>query len=138
MDIGKCKLDLPWNDYYEKELDFRFSRSYGPGRYDPRYEVDGVDYPPGYVRWTERRNLEYFVNAIARKEVDPEPLIAGIFPLRDAPSVYEQLSTGVLRGAASVFSSSTTRRPKRRLKVRFTSDLVWRCPRPDRRVSSPR
>ncbi len=103
VDIGKCKLDLPWNDYYEKELDFRFSRSYGPGRYDPRYEVDGVDYPPGYVRWTERRNLEYFVNAIARKEVDPEPLIAGIFPLRDAPSVYEQLSTGVFRGVGFLF-----------------------------------
>jgi predicted dehydrogenase/threonine dehydrogenase-like Zn-dependent dehydrogenase len=103
VDIGKCKLDLPWNDYYEKELDFRFSRSYGPGRYDPRYEVDGVDYPPGYVRWTERRNLEYFVNAIARKEIDPEPLIAGIFPLRDAPSVYEQLSTGILRGVGFLF-----------------------------------
>ena len=103
VDIGKCKLDLPWNDYYEKELDFRFSRSYGPGRYDPRYEVDGVDYPPGYVRWTERRNLEFFVNAIARKEVDPEPLIAGIFPLRDAASVYEQLSSGDLRGVGFLF-----------------------------------
>ena len=47
VDIGKCKLDLPWNDYYEKELDLRFSRSYGPGRYDPSYEVDGIDYPRG-------------------------------------------------------------------------------------------
>ena len=103
VDIGKCKLDLPWNDYYEKELDLRFSRSYGPGRYDPRYEVDGVDYPAGYVRWTERRNLHCFVNAVARKEVDPEPLIAGIFPLRDAPSVYEQLGTGVLRGVGFLF-----------------------------------
>ena len=45
VDIGKCKLDLPWNDYYEKELDLRFSRSYGPGRYDPRYEVDGSRLP---------------------------------------------------------------------------------------------
>jgi predicted dehydrogenase/NADPH:quinone reductase-like Zn-dependent oxidoreductase len=103
VDIGKCKLDLPWNDYYEKELDLRFSRSYGPGRYDPRYEVDGVDYPAGYVRWTERRNLHCFVNAVARKEIDPEPLIAGIFPLRDAPSVYEQLSTGVLQGVGFLF-----------------------------------
>ena len=91
VDIGKVKLDLPWNDYYEKELDLRFSRSYGPGRYDPKYEIEGVDYPAGYVRWTERRNLHCFVNSVARKEVDPEPLIAGIFPLQDAPSVYEQL-----------------------------------------------
>ncbi len=103
IDIGKCKLDLPWNDYYEKELDLRFSRSYGPGRYDPRYEVDGVDYPAGYVRWTERRNLQCFVNAVARKQIDPEPLIAGIFPLRDAPSVYGQLGTGVLQGVGFLF-----------------------------------
>ena len=103
VDIGKCKLDLPWNDYYEKELDLRFSRSYGPGRYDPRYELDGLDYPVGYVRWTERRNLHCFISAVARKEVDPEPLIAGIFPLRDATQVYEQLSTGVLRGVGFLF-----------------------------------
>ena len=98
VDIGKCKLDLPWNDYYEKELDLRFSRSYGPGRYDPRYEVDGVDYPAGYVRWTERRNLHCFIDAVARKEVDPEPLIAGIFPLQDAPDVYEQAQHGRAAG----------------------------------------
>ena len=107
VDIGKCKLDLPWNDYYEKELDFRFSRSYGPGRYDPRYELDGVDYPVGYVRWTERRNLHCFINAIARKEIDPEPLIAGSFPLEDAPNVYEQLGTGVLRGVGFLFEYDT-------------------------------
>ena len=62
VDIGKCKLDLPWTAYYEKELDVRFSRSYGPGRYDPQYEIEGVDYPAGYVRWTERRNLGCFVD----------------------------------------------------------------------------
>ena len=54
---ARPRLDLPWNAYYEKELDVRFSRSYGPGRYDDRYELDGIDYPAGYVRWTERRNL---------------------------------------------------------------------------------
>jgi predicted dehydrogenase/threonine dehydrogenase-like Zn-dependent dehydrogenase len=103
VDIGKCKLDLPWNDYYEKELELRFSRSYGPGRYDPKYELEGVDYPAGYVRWTERRNLHCFVNAVARKEVDPEPLIGGIFPLQDAASVYENLSSGALKGVGFLF-----------------------------------
>jgi predicted dehydrogenase/threonine dehydrogenase-like Zn-dependent dehydrogenase len=103
VDIGKCKLDLPWNDYYEKELELRFSRSYGPGRYDPKYELEGVDYPAGYVRWTERRNLHCFVNAVARKEVDPEPLIGGIFPLQDAASVYERLSSGALQGVGFLF-----------------------------------
>ena len=67
VDIGKTKLDLPWNAYYDKELDVRFSRSYGPGRYDDRYELQGIDYPAGYVRWTERRNLECFVDLIARE-----------------------------------------------------------------------
>jgi predicted dehydrogenase len=103
IDIGKCKLDLPWNDYYEKELDVRFSRSYGPGRYDPTYEIAGVDYPAGYVRWTEQRNLHCFVNAIARKDVDPTALIAGIFPLDAAPQVYEQLGKGELQGVGFLF-----------------------------------
>ena len=103
VDIGKCKLDLPWNDYYEKELELRFSRSYGPGRYDPSYEVDGIDYPAGYVRWTERRNLQCFVNALATKEVDPQPLIAGIHNVVDAPNVYEKLSEGSLQGVGFLF-----------------------------------
>ncbi len=103
VDIGKCKLDLPWNDYYEKELELRFSRSYGPGRYDPSYEVDGIDYPAGYVRWTERRNLQCFVNALATKEVDPQPLIAGIHNVVDAPNVYEKLSDGSLQGVGFLF-----------------------------------
>jgi hypothetical protein len=62
VDIGKTRLDLPWNAYYDKELDVRFSRSYGPGRYDVRYELGGIDYPAGYVRWTERRNLGCFLD----------------------------------------------------------------------------
>jgi predicted dehydrogenase/threonine dehydrogenase-like Zn-dependent dehydrogenase len=103
VDIGKCHLDLPWNDYYEKELDLRFSRSYGPGRYDPRYEVDGVDYPAGYVRWTERRNLACFLDLIAKGDVDPEPLVSGMFPVTDAVGVYERLSTGALQGVGFLF-----------------------------------
>ena len=70
VDIGKTRLDLPWNAYYEKELDVRFSRSYGPGRYDDRYELEGIDYPAGYVRWTERRNLECFLDLLARKDLE--------------------------------------------------------------------
>ncbi len=103
VDIGKCKLDLPWTAYYEKELDLRFSRSYGPGRYDPQYEVQGVDYPAGYVRWTERRNLACFVDLIARGEVDLEPLVAATFPVSDAVEVYERLSAGALPGVGFLF-----------------------------------
>ncbi len=97
VDIGKTKLDLPWNAYYEKELDVRFSRSYGPGRYDERYELEGIDYPVGYVRWTERRNLECFLDLIARKDIEVETLISGTFPMYDASSVYADLSSGALK-----------------------------------------
>jgi predicted dehydrogenase/threonine dehydrogenase-like Zn-dependent dehydrogenase len=94
VDIGKTRLDLPWNAYYDKELDLRFSRSYGPGRYDDRYELDGIDYPAGYVRWTERRNLECFLDLIARKEIEVETLISGRFPLDQASTVYAGMAAG--------------------------------------------
>ena len=97
VDIGKTRLDLPWNAYYEKELDVRFSRSYGPGRYDERYELEGIDYPIGYVRWTERRNLECFLDLIARKEIEVETLVSGVFPLADASGVYADLASGSLK-----------------------------------------
>lgn len=94
VDIGKTRLDLPWNAYYDKELDVRFSRSYGPGRYDDRYELEGIDYPAGYVRWTERRNLECFLDLIAREEIEVGSLVSGIFPMGKATSVYADLAAG--------------------------------------------
>ena len=97
VDIGKMKLDLPWNAYYDKELDVRFSRSYGPGRYDDRYELDGIDYPAGYVRWTEKRNLESFLDLVARGEVEVASLIHGVFPMADAAKVYADLKSGELK-----------------------------------------
>jgi predicted dehydrogenase/threonine dehydrogenase-like Zn-dependent dehydrogenase len=96
VDIGKTKLDLPWNAYYDKELDVRFSRSYGPGRYDDRYELEGIDYPAGYVRWTERRNIECFLDLLARKDLEVATLISGTFPMHDASAVYADLSSGAL------------------------------------------
>jgi predicted dehydrogenase/threonine dehydrogenase-like Zn-dependent dehydrogenase len=103
VDIGKCRLDLPWNAYYDKELDVRFSRSYGPGRYDDRYELDGIDYPAGYVRWTERRNLACFVDLLARGELDIGSLVSGTFPVERAVEVYDQLSSGELGGVGFLF-----------------------------------
>jgi predicted dehydrogenase/threonine dehydrogenase-like Zn-dependent dehydrogenase len=96
VDIGKTKLDLPWNAYYDKELDVRFSRSYGPGRYDEKYELQGVDYPAGYVRWTERRNLACFLDLIAHSDIEVDSLISGVFPVQDATKVYGDLRSGAL------------------------------------------
>jgi predicted dehydrogenase/threonine dehydrogenase-like Zn-dependent dehydrogenase len=96
VDIGKTRLDLPWNAYYDKELDVRFSRSYGPGRYDLRYELEGVDYPAAYVRWTERRNLACFLDLIAHGDIEVGSLISGVFPMANAATVYGDLKSGAL------------------------------------------
>ena len=104
VDIGKTRLDLPWNAYYDKELDVRFSRSYGPGRYDPRYELEGIDYPAGYVRWTERRNLASFLDLVAAGSVDVTTLIDGIHPIEEAEDVYRQLGDGSLKGIGFLLS----------------------------------
>ncbi|WP_407562343.1 bi-domain-containing oxidoreductase [Streptomyces sp. 184] len=103
VDIGKCRLDLPWNAYYEKELDVRFSRSYGPGRYDPEYELEGRDYPIGYVRWTERRNLACFLDLLARRRVDVEPLVSHVADFEDAVETYGRLKDGGLKAVAVLF-----------------------------------
>ncbi|MFD7817118.1 bi-domain-containing oxidoreductase [Streptomyces sp. NPDC059785] len=103
VDIGKCRLDLPWNAYYEKELDVRFSRSYGPGRYDPEYELQGRDYPIGYVRWTERRNLACFLDLMARGRVDVEPLVSHVADFEDAVETYQNLKDGALKAVAVLF-----------------------------------
>jgi predicted dehydrogenase/threonine dehydrogenase-like Zn-dependent dehydrogenase len=91
--IGAVGLSIPRKIYYTKELSFINSRSYGPGRYDPSYEEAGQDYPIGYVRWTEGRNLEAFVNLLASGQVDVKPLITHRFPIDEAPAAY-QLITG--------------------------------------------
>jgi len=111
VDIGKLRLDLPWNAYYEKELDVRFSRSYGPGRYDKRYEIEGIDYPPEYVRWTERRNLACFLDLVARGALDVESLVSHVFPLASAVEVYDRLSSGALDGVGLLFEYPPAQEP---------------------------
>ena len=79
-------MEFERKGYYEKELDFRISRSYGPGRYDTAYEQKGRDYPIGYVRWTETRNMEAFLQLLAEGKLDLNPLITHRFPIDDAPA----------------------------------------------------
>jgi predicted dehydrogenase/threonine dehydrogenase-like Zn-dependent dehydrogenase len=90
--IGAVGLSLPRKVYYTKELSFINSRSYGPGRYDPAYEESGQDYPIGYVRWSEGRNLEAFVKLLADHQVDVKRLITHRFPIEDAPAAYELIT----------------------------------------------
>jgi len=87
--VGAVGLNIPRKVYYEKELTFINSRSYGPGRYDRSYEEGGQDYPIGYVRWTEGRNLEAFVELLAQGQVDVKPLITHKFSVSEAPKAYD-------------------------------------------------
>lgn len=94
--VGTVGMELQRRTYYEKELDFRISRSYGPGRYDAAYEQKGRDYPIGYVRWTETRNMLGFLQLLADGKVDVKPLISHRFPVEDAGRAYE-IITGKAR-----------------------------------------
>ncbi len=91
--VGVTGLELSRADFYEKELRFQVSCSYGPGRYDPAYEEKGQDYPVGFVRWTEQRNFEAVLDMLADGRLDVKPLISHRFPVEDAASAYE-LVTG--------------------------------------------
>ncbi len=86
--VGDVPMDLPRAQYYAKELELRLSRSYGPGRYDPSYEENGHDYPYGYVRWTEGRNMESFLGLVSRKLVEVGPLITHRFSIDEAVQAY--------------------------------------------------
>ncbi|HEV2914544.1 MAG TPA: bi-domain-containing oxidoreductase [Pyrinomonadaceae bacterium] len=90
--VGAVGMHIPRKVYYEKELDFRLSRSYGPGRYDPDYEEKGRDYPYGYVRWTEQRNMEAFAQLLAEGKLNIEPLITHRFAVRDAIGAYDVIT----------------------------------------------
>ena len=90
--VGTVGLDLERKLYYEKELDFRISRSYGPGRYDAAFEQKGRDYPIGHVRWTETRNMEAFLQLLADGKVNVAPLITHRFPIANALDAYELIS----------------------------------------------
>ncbi len=90
--VGSVAMDIPRRSFYEKELDFRVSRSYGPGRYDLAYEQRGVDYPIGYVRWTETRNMDAFLKLLAEHKLNFQTLVTHRFPIERADSAYELIA----------------------------------------------
>jgi predicted dehydrogenase len=91
--VGVTGLELSRADFYEKELSFQVSCSYGPGRYDPAYEEGGQDYPVGFVRWTEQRNFEAVLDLLASGQLDVGPLISHRFELARAEEAYALLSS---------------------------------------------
>lgn len=121
--VGVAGLELSRADFYEKELTFQVSCSYGPGRYDPAYEEKGQDYPVGFVRWTEQRNFEAVLDMMAAGRLDVKPLISHRFPLDRAPAAYEivtgsEPSLGILLdyGAVGEAEERIVRQPTVSLK----------------------
>lgn len=97
--VGVIGLNISRADFYEKELTFQVSCSYGPGRYDENYEQKGNDYPLPYVRWTERRNFEAILNAISTGKLDVKSLITEVVPLEEYNKIYSNMS-----GSSSIAS----------------------------------
>lgn len=89
--VGKAKVDLPWEYAFGKEIEVRFSRSYGPGRYDPAYEWAGSDYPIGYVRWTEQRNFEACLQSMRSADLNLQALTTSRAPFTQALQIYQHL-----------------------------------------------
>jgi len=114
--IGVIGLDISRADFFEKELTFQVSCSYGPGRYDEAYEQKGQDYPLGYVRWTEKRNFEAVLNAIATKAIQVEPLITERVPLGDYQSIYGDM-TGSKSIASILVYPEKTGEPNRAVSI---------------------
>jgi predicted dehydrogenase len=124
---GVVGTHIPRKLYYEKELRFHISRSYGPGRYDPRYEVSGEDYPYGYVRWTEGRNMQAFLELLEVGSIDVLPFISHEFPIEEALKAYELISkkgetpyTGVLL----TYPDSPEAIPERQIAFQVVSPVV--------------
>lgn len=128
--VGLVGLDIPREIYYERELTLKISMSYGPGRYDPEYEERGHDYPFAYVRWTEGRNIEAFLDLIAAGRVNVEPLITHRFPIEEGERAY-QLITGEIDEPylAVLLQYDTARELERRIELSASLKSAVEAPR---------
>lgn len=113
--IGVIGLNISRADFYEKEISFQVSCSYGAGRYDEEYEQKGNDYPIGYVRWTEKRNFEAVLNAISKKTLDVQPLITDRIPLDEYQKIYGDMSNS--KSIASILEYASEKEQKRTIQL---------------------
>jgi predicted dehydrogenase/threonine dehydrogenase-like Zn-dependent dehydrogenase len=104
--VGATGMNIPREEYFLKELSFTLSRSYGPGRYDSRYEEEGRDYPIDHVRFTEQRNLRAFLELVQKQQVNPALLTTHRFPLAEAPAAYALLNNRAVDRAGIVLQYS--------------------------------
>lgn len=127
--VGVTGLELNRSDFYEKELSFQVSCSYGPGRYDESYEDEGHDYPFGFVRWTEQRNFEAVLDMMSAGKIDIRPLISDRFSFDDAPDAYQLLSE--TKSALGILLQYSTPIEERLIhKVILNSSLIFNASKP--------
>lgn len=126
--LGDVGMSLPRSSFYGKELDVRLSRSYGPGRYDRNYEERGLDYPIGYVRWTEHRNLSAFVAMLADGRVLVEDLITRRMPVEEAADAYDDLVNGSTSPLGQILTYAPSRPDPERPTPRSRSTTHRKLP----------
>jgi predicted dehydrogenase/threonine dehydrogenase-like Zn-dependent dehydrogenase len=115
--VGYVGLDIHPKNFLFRELDIRYSRAYGPGSYDNGYEKGRVDYPFGYVRWTEKRNLGEVIRLIATGALEVEPLIGETFKLPRAQDAFDAIANGTLKGVAALLEYDVCTSPRRQRTI---------------------
>jgi len=116
--VGAVPTGFSRANYYKKELDLRMSSSYGPGRSDMNYEEKGIDYPIGYVRWTENRNMQSYIDLLASNRLDIGSLISHVFPLEKAPDAYDMILAREEVFAGVVIQYEKERELKKQIELR--------------------
>ena len=138
--VGKTKVDLPWEYAFGKEIEVRFSRSYGPGRYDPAYEWAGADYPVGYVRWTEQRNFEACLQLMRTGDLNLAALTTRRAPFTQALQVYQHLMGAGGAGEAGVileYGEAAAREPEAAQAPAAPRLSLVQPPAPEQRLAAP-
>ena len=115
--VGAIGLNLKREEFYKKEIDLFISTSYGPGRYDEKYEQKGVDYPYAYVRWTEKRNMEEYLHLLSKEKIKAKPLIEKIYPIEEAERAYEELKREGSRPLIILLKYNQTSVPERKIVI---------------------
>ncbi|MBA3443212.1 MAG: Gfo/Idh/MocA family oxidoreductase [Pyrinomonadaceae bacterium] len=133
--VGLVGMSVPRKVYYERELALKISMSYGPGRYDPEYEDRGHDYPFAYVRWTEGRNIEAFLDLLAERRINVEPLITHRFPIEEGEQAYQLITGEMNESYLGVVLSYDT---GHELKSRLENNLAAAAKRTTERATSVR
>lgn len=127
--VGAVGMDAPHQTYYHKELSMILSRSYGPGRYDSIYEEKGIDYPIGYIRWTEKRNMEEFLDLIAHKKIKFDKIITHRFEIDKAEMAYKMIIDEKENPLGVLFTYDKETKPTYKVSLKKEEPVSMKIPK---------